>query len=319
MKAEYKSLFSSHIQEMISFKESLGYSKNTYDKFLLNFDRFCSQHYPDSSVLTKNIVMDWGRKRDKENGNGLKRRLIAIREFGKYLNSMCADAYIIPSEMIGSFKPFTPYIYTDDELKTFFKASDLVPPHKLSPLREYTIPVLFRLLYCCGMRPGEVRHLKRSDVNFTKGTLFISDAKMHRDRIIVFTNDTMELCKNYDEIANLVYPDREFFFQNPKGCEYSALWVQNQFRLCWKIAGTTDFHGSRKRVYDFRHNYATRILMKWMDEGKDLMSLIPYLSTYMGHSKLSETVYYIHLLPERLVESDMISWERFECLIPEVN
>ncbi len=33
------------------------------------------------------------------------------------------------------------------------------------------------------------------------------------------------------------------------------------------------------------------------------MALMPYLSTYMGHVTLEETLYYVHLLPERLKSS----------------
>jgi hypothetical protein len=39
----------------------------------------------------------------------------------------------------------------------------------------------------------------------------------------------------------------------------------------------------------------------------------------MGHSNFSETAYYIHLLPERLVNSSGIKWNKFERIIPEVK
>lgn len=34
-----------------------------------------------------------------------------------------------------------------------------------------------------------------------------------------------------------------------------------------------------------------------MRGGNDLYVMLPYLSSYMGHSKVSETFYYIHLVP----------------------
>ena len=36
---------------------------------------------------------------------------------------------------------------------------------------------------------------------------------------------------------------------------------------------------------------------------------LAYLSTYMGHVSLEETLYYIHLLPERLKSSPGIDWK----------
>jgi integrase/recombinase XerD len=319
MTSPFNSLFAKQMNNMLQYKEALGYSRSTYYKFLLNFDKFCTQHFPEESVLTKKLVMEWGRKKSGENSNGVKRRLIAIREFGKYLDSVDIMAYIVPSEMIGSFKPFLPYIFTDLELNAFFHATDNIPAHKLSPFREITAPVLFRLLYCCGLRPNEIRNIKCCDINLDTGILYIRETKIHKDRTIVISKDMVDLCNKYDTRIKFVYIDRRYFFQNPKGNPYTAGWIQNLFWKCWDIAGISDFHGSRPRVSDFRHNYATQTLQKWMDEGKDLYVCLPYLSAYMGHSNFSETAYYIHLLPERLIESSAINWDKFDAIIPEVE
>ena len=69
------------------------------------------------------------------------------------------------------------------------------------------------------------------------------------------------------------------------------------------------------RIKLTRHNFATRTLMRWVSEGKDLGNLIPYLSTYMGHASFSSTFYYIHLLPEKLAAMDFM---KSAGIIPEV-
>jgi integrase/recombinase XerD len=318
MNSPFTSRFAKQMDDMLNFKEALGYSRSSYHQFLLNFDRFCGRHFPNESVLTKALVMEWGRMRPGENANGVKRRLIAIRGFGKYLNSIGMEAYVVPTEMIGDFKPFLPYIYTESELTAFFHASDSISAHRNSPLRQFTIPVLFRLLYCCGLRPSEIKNIRCSDINLETGILFIKETKTHKDRTVVVSPNMLRLCRRYDALINTVLVNREYFFQGPNGNPYTANWIQNQFWRCWDLAGISTFHGSRPRVSDFRHNYATRTLQKWMDEGKDLYACLPYLSTYMGHSYFSETVYYIHLLPERLAQTPAIDWKRFDALIPEV-
>ncbi len=319
MTSPFTSLFAKQMNNMLQYKEALGYSRSSYYKFLWNFDKFCIQYFPEESVLTQKLVMEWGRKRTGENINGVKRRLIAIREFGKYLNSVDIMAYVIPSEMIGSFKPFTPYIFTDLELSAFFQATDNIPAHKLSPLREITAPVLFRLLYCCGLRPNEIRNIKCCNMNLNTGELYINETKMHKDRTIVIAKDVLTLCNRYDDQVKIIYMNREYFFQSPNGNAYTANWIQNIFWKCWNIAEIDNFYGSRPRVSDFRHNYATRTLQKWLDEDRDLYVYLPYLSAYMGHSNFSETAYYIHLLPERLINSAGINWDKFDALIPEVK
>src|SRR5665648_593305 len=93
------------------------------------------------------------------------------------------------------------------------------------------------------------------------------------------------------------------------------------FKKCWTQANPeTDISKlPRLRVYDLRHRFTSAVLNKWLDEGRNLYAMLPFLSAYMGHSSLSATAYYIHLLPENLVKSAGIDWLSFDQLIPEVS
>lgn len=44
------------------------------------------------------------------------------------------------------------------------------------------MPTLFRILYCCGLRPGEVLHLEVGDVDLKKGVLLVRASKNDNDR-----------------------------------------------------------------------------------------------------------------------------------------
>lgn len=254
MKSQFTSPFAGRIMAMLEFKEALGYARSSYHKFLLNFDRFCCEHYPGQNKLTQEIVLHWAMAKPNETAAGVKRRLIAIREFGKYLVSIGSDAYIVPSEFIGGTKKFMPYIYTDEELAAFFHGADNLSSHNSSPLREFTAPTLFRLMYCCGLRPTEIRLLKRDEVDFTEQLILISESKAYRDRVVTVEPGVMALCEKYDHIANLLFPNRTFFFQGPGRAPYTALWIQKLFHKCWKQSGVLFSRSQRPRVYDFRHN-----------------------------------------------------------------
>jgi len=39
------------------------------------------------------------------------------------------------------------------------------------------------------------------------------------------------------------------------------------------------------------------------------MELLTYLSAYMGHSELTSTLYYVHLLPDKLRKAKGIDWD----------
>ena len=58
--------------------------------------------------------------------------------------------------------------------------------------------------------------------------------------------------------------------------------------------------------------------MKRLDEKTDLNAMLPYLSAYMGPSNFSDTAYYIHLMPENLLASAAVDWEKLDALIPAV-
>ena len=46
----------------------------------------------------------------------------------------------------------------------------------------------------------------------------------------------------------------------------------------------------------------------------EVMELLPYLSAYMGHAELTSTLYYIHLLPEKLRKAKGIDWQKFSLI-----
>ena len=89
----------------------------------------------------------------------------AVREFGKYLQLAGVDAFIVPSAWIASPTRGLPHIFTDEELAAFFRAADSIDAEYRSPFREYTIPVIFRLILGAGLRPPEARRLRRHDVD----------------------------------------------------------------------------------------------------------------------------------------------------------
>lgn len=313
MNLTYKSFLANDIEDYITLKCSLGYSATTYSGSLQRFDRYCIETHPDAHIVTKQIVEPWLEKRPSENTNGHIRRMIAINGFLVFLKTRHPETYMIPEGVIGQYKPFVPYLYSDEEMDSFFLAADTIPIHPEATNRELICPVIFRMLYCCGLRPQEPLKIKCTDIDYQAGTLYIADSKVHKDRIVSMSDDLRDLCVKYNDIMNSHMPGREFFFQRPDGKPYNALWLQRTFRACIRHSGLT-FNGQHPRVYDWRHNFATRVIRKWLQEGIDIASNLPCLSTYMGHTSLEDTAYYIHLVPEHLEEHHMNEWS----CIPEV-
>ncbi|MEI6421607.1 MAG: tyrosine-type recombinase/integrase [Lentisphaerota bacterium] len=311
----HRSLLGHHMEDFQNLKESLGFSRNTHSFYLQEIDDCLALHYPKLDSLTEEFTLEWIQKRPTECKNTQKRRMVTLREFGKYLNTIGVPSYTLPSYYIGKYTRSTPYLFSDEELTRLFSTFDHIAPYWKTPERKYIIPVLFRMMYCCGLRPAEPLALLRGDVDVDSGILFIRNSKGHKDRIVRMSQDLVELCSRFDKKMG----ERTWFFSfqgSNRPCQ--SLWVRKILVACWGKSGLD--HGQKKPVpYSFRHNFATRIILNWLKDGLPFEVMMPFLCEYMGHSEFASTLYYINLLPENIVRNSEIDWDRLNTIYPEVN
>lgn len=64
---------------------------------------------------------------------------------------------------------------------------------------------------------------------------------------------------------------------------------------------------------------AQRALELLTNAGMSDGSIYDYLSAYMGHAQLSDTYYYIHLVPGLLEEMSGFTFSSAEAFLPEVG
>jgi integrase/recombinase XerD len=297
--------------KMLTYREAAGYATVTYKVTLMPFIVFCCENYPYASGITREMVDAWLAVK-KYSINTQAAFIACLRQYCRYINFLGQKAYVPDEDYTIKRVSYEPYMFTDYELHTLFDAIDgykaSTNNKKYRP--ELVVSPMFRLMYCCGMRPAEPLHLKCEDVNLDTGDIYIRETKHHKDRHIIISSDMLELCQTYDRIAG----NRTWFFEY-KDRPYERKWMTSQFHHCWKCSGLIK-HGN-PRPYDLRHAFTTRNLIKWIDKGSDVISLFPYLSTYMGHATLNSTFYYLHLLPERIRNSAGIEWEQFSAIYGE--
>jgi integrase len=58
--------------------------------------------------------------------------------------------------------------------------------------------------------------------------------------------------------------------------------------------------GCRPRIHDLRHSFACRRLLRWYRDGENVHHRIASLSTYLGHSRVTDTYWYLTGTPELL-------------------
>ena len=310
-----------YIEDLLLFKESIGYSRRSYEYNLARFCRFMESKQMTVSDLKEDIVLSWCSRRENESATGARRRIQPVRELLKYLSAIGIDCYVIPSSFLPRQKRRTPYIFTDKELLSIFNECDKLEGDRCSVHRRLILPVLLRLIFFCGLRPNEGRELHSSDIDFDKGIILIRKNKSHKERYVALSDDVLRMCRNYRCTLAGLSLDQKYFFPSPNGEPYDRHWLSKQFRMIWERVKPHGFEAPNQRfdvvVYDLRHRYATTMMMKWLNEKADIYAKLPYLSAYMGHANFSYTAYYIHLLPDNLVRSPAVDFSRFSELIPQ--
>jgi integrase/recombinase XerD len=123
-KTIYEGPFKNHIQNHVDLKRAVGYKYDTDADHLKRFDRFTLEYYPPATSLTKEMVLDWCSKKSYESQANQCSRASILRQFGKYLDSIGVEAYIIPKGYYPTEEQYVPHIYTNAELTRFFTATD---------------------------------------------------------------------------------------------------------------------------------------------------------------------------------------------------
>lgn len=318
MTYEFCSNFKIYIKGLIEQKHAIGYSYRTDTYMLRWFDRFCTEHYPQATELTKEIALHWAERRNGEHIGSLRSRIKPVRQLAKYMNSIGIEAYFIPQVIPGKPPSYVPHIFTESELQAFFAEADKCTYDKRSPARHLVFPVVFRVIYCCGLRSSEARLLKVEDVDLESGALSIWNSK-GKNRTVMMSYDILQLCRTFHKKVDTIFPDRIWFFPNHRGIHYGHCAFIYMFRRFWEQTGITGICGNPPRVHDLRHKFAVKRLNLWVEEGKDLNAFLPYLSMYLGHATLSEADYYLHLVHDFYPVITERTSQRFAHLIPEVE
>jgi integrase len=277
----------------------------------------CVEQFPSETGLTANICNAWVTRHENESIKTTNRRMPFIREFARYLIRNGEQAYILPNGRIKRGQRYIPHIYSQTEIAAMWQAFDGIQPTKVYPAAHIVLPTLIRLLYCCGLRPSETLNLKSEDVDLSSGKLFIAESKGNKDRFVVLSDDVRKLfCKCDMQIRELM-PNRQYFFAKnaADACAYD--WLGWSFRKIREKLCIETERSNPPRLYDLRHTFATHRLYRWMRDGKELYAMMPYLSAYMGHAKITETFYYIHLVPGMLETMSGFEYPSAAELFPE--
>ena len=315
--------FQQVVDDYIMEKRSLGFKFDKDAQMLRRVVALQVQLDKNTPFLSRETVETWIKKTPWESETNRANRISIIRGLGKYMVRMGYTAYVIP----GRFAPtkeytYVPYIFSDRELGLLLTSIDTFCNDSTSEHVRLVFPLLFRMLVGCGLRITEALSIEKQDADLEKGTLLLLNTKNEKERIIPMADSLCVACRKYMFSIQLVRGAKgsKYFFPNPEGKAYAATTAYSRFRQALRLAGIS--HGGRgrgPRLHDLRHTFAVRVLKKWVRDGKNLTTALPYLSVYMGHVGLKATQHYLRLTAEMFPELVKTVEEAYGWVIPEAH
>lgn len=305
------------IDAFIAYKRSLGYVYETQERYLRHYQRHMEDHFPHL-LLPDKASTDSFLDRYQGQSGGLYNAIAPLREFARYLSRIgFRDAYLIPPKQMPKQHPDPPYFFSEEELEIFFRECDGYYAANPGPkARRIVIPAMFRLLYCCGLRPKEARTLPCKNVHLADKYIDILQSKGPKSRRIFISDELAFYLTCYDYRVSAAFPERTCFFPGDVDRPYGVNTLTYNFAVIWKRA-FPDWSGKLPRVYDLRHHFAWATINRWAREGTDVNSMLPYLMRYMGHNCIKHTLYYFRFVPDFFPDYKRISC-RLNDRLPEV-
>lgn len=306
------------LDEFLAERHALGFSYKTDEGILRRFLREFTDPEDGQIEFTKEYVLNFMSQGLNRQVNTKLRDASAINCFLDFVSRRGFKAYKIPPKSLPrEARNFQAYIFTKDEILRILRAADHVPFGKQNPIRHYQIPVVFRILFNCGLRTAELLHLRVCDVDLKENIFTILDTKFHKNRLVPFSNVVADSLKEYFEIVPPVSEDSLLFTSPRSESGYSQSWMHSQFRLLLRQAHIPHGGpGKGPRPHDIRHTFAVHCLNGWVLAGEDLTAALPVLSRYLGHNGLGGTQKYLQLTAEMYPDIVSKLEAQFGTLIP---
>jgi len=171
-------------------------------------------------------------------------------------------------------KPRTvPVVLSPEEVLRFLEA--------VRPGRDR---VLLQTTYACGLRLGEVTHLRVADIDSARRVIVVRQGKGQKDRLVPLSPRLLEVLRAYwrtDRPQLWLFPGRD------PAKPLNGTTIQ---RLCQRVVTRL---GLTKRVtpHTLRHSFATHML----EAGVDVRTV----QAILGHTDLTTTANYLHVGTQR--------------------
>ncbi len=288
------------LTDYLNLRTSLGFKLNDARKALPKFVAFLNRH--GARFITTRLAVQWAVAPQTAKKGYWAQRLSMTRGLAKYLSGLDARTEIPPAGILPyGNRRRKPHIYTRDEVCQLLRAT--LASRRAHKIHAHTYATIFGLLPATGLRLSEALNLDDADVDLNAGLLSIRGSKWRKSRLVPIHSATVQKLALYRRTRNRVHSKRNTsaFFILDNGARPRVLAVERKYLRVARRIGLRGPPGTKgPYLHDFRHSFAVNTLLRWYRSGMDVERHLPELATYLGHSHVAYTYWYLSAEPELL-------------------
>lgn len=274
------------VEAYLALRRAAGYSMRDADRVLRSYGRFA--HARRDRFVKVATIHAWAKRaRSPERREALVRKAALL---ARHLHAEDAR-HEVPAYRVFAADPFQrpePFIFTQVQIVALMAAARQCPSH------GDAYATLIGLLAATGLRISEALSLRVDDL--TRDGLVIRETKCHKSRLVPLHPTVERELVAFLKRRGRARCDRVFLGVNGSPLSYDRFKVW--YRRFLTAIGLDYKQTPRPRLHCLRHTFAVRAL-----EDSDSTRVAEHelaLSTYLGHSTVASTYWYLEATPPLL-------------------
>jgi len=282
---------SADVERYLSLRRALGFRLCDVSRNLRAFARFAADR-GDTHIRAATAVA-WATEAPSPTARHV--RLRNVVSLARFLHAE-DPVHEVPSNLFQAPKQRPlPYIYTPEEIARLVGAARKL--RESYPLRRQVYATLIGLIAATGLRVSEALDLRFCDV-LPEGVLQIRRTKFGKSRLVPLHPTAATALSRYLEVRRQLAVTDDHLFLSAGSRRISSNMVEYTFRRMCRLAGIAPARTRPPRIHDLRHTVATRALEQCPTDRKAVARHFVALATYLGHSDIKHTYWYLEATPE---------------------
>ena len=280
------------VESYLEIRRAMGFALHSEGTLLQSFAKYSNT--AGKSHICMETAIQWAGLAQSVTTRA--RRLGQVIRLARYLRAE-DQSHEVPPAVFGCEKgprP-VPYIFSAENIKRLVQAASELG--RRNHFRGQTYGTFFALLACTGLRVSEAIRLRFEDI--TADGLIIRCSKFRKSRLVPLHSTAQVGLERYLQKRRPFAPFDDHVFVSLRRRPLLVGDAETAFRTAAQTIGLKREPGlPHPTIHSLRHTFAVRSLENCPDGRDRITKHMLALSTYLGHSKVADTYWYLEATPE---------------------